>query len=103
MGRHQPSIDRLPELQQFADTGCNVHPSCLTCPLPQCRYDEPGGLQREEREGRNAEVLRMRKRQALSVDELAQTFGVSTRTVHRILREGSTRPGVSPRPMRIAS
>lgn len=103
MGKHQPSIDRVPELQQFHDTGCNMHPSCLTCPLPQCRYDEPGWLQREEREGRNAEVLRMRARQALSMDELAHTFGVSTRTVHRILQQGTATRGGRSRPMRLAS
>lgn len=27
----------------YADTGCDLEPSCLNCRLPRCRYDmEPG-------------------------------------------------------------
>ncbi len=22
------------------DTGCNLHPKCLECPRPQCKYDD---------------------------------------------------------------
>lgn len=25
----------------YKDTGCDIHPTCLTCPLPKCRYDLP--------------------------------------------------------------
>lgn len=25
----------------YADTGCELAPSCLRCPLPACRYDLP--------------------------------------------------------------
>jgi hypothetical protein len=25
----------------YEDTGCEVFDSCLTCPLPRCKYDEP--------------------------------------------------------------
>jgi hypothetical protein len=23
------------------DTGCELHPACLSCPLPRCKYDDP--------------------------------------------------------------
>src|SRR2546426_10940407 len=36
--------DSLPERTGYRDDGCELHPQCLTCPLPRCRYDEPGGL-----------------------------------------------------------
>jgi len=88
MRLNESSIERLPEMDMFRDNGCSSHPSCLTCPLPRCRYDDPGWLQREERENRDAEVLRLKVRHQLSVDQLANKFGVSTRTVHRILRRG---------------
>lgn len=91
MRKNEPLIDRPPELFAFKDTGCDLHPACLTCPLPRCRYDEPGWRQREERGQRDTEVLRLRMRQALSVGDLAAQFGVSTRTVHRILRAGDRR------------
>ena len=89
MRRHEPAIERLQEFDLYRDTGCDLHPSCLKCPLPRCRYDEPGWLQREERESRDTEVMRLKLRQALSVDEIAGRFGVSTRTVHRILKRAS--------------
>lgn len=88
MRKNEPVLDRLPEMMAFRDTGCDVHPACLTCPLPQCRYDEPGWRQREERLERDAEIARMRARHGLSVEELAARFGVSTRTVHRVLSRG---------------
>ena len=25
----------------YADTGCDLHPKCLTCPLSRCVYDRP--------------------------------------------------------------
>lgn len=33
----------LPEDTVYLDDGCDIHPHCLTCPLPVCRYDVPGG------------------------------------------------------------
>lgn len=33
----------LPENTVYRDDGCDIHPHCLTCPLPVCRYDVPGG------------------------------------------------------------
>jgi AraC-like DNA-binding protein len=86
MRRNEPSIDRLPELTLFRDNGCDIHSSCLSCPLPQCRYDDPGWMQREERGQRDTQILQARAEKALPVHELAARFGVSTRTVHRVLR-----------------
>ena len=86
MRRNEPALDRLPELMNFRDSGCDLHPACLTCPLPQCRYDDPGWLQREEREQRDQAMLQARILEALPITDLADRFGVSTRTVHRILR-----------------
>ena len=46
-GRCAPARrDALPEHTHYADTGCDLHPSCLTCPLVRCRYDEPGGARK---------------------------------------------------------
>ena len=86
MRRNEPLIDRLPEFTAFRDQGCDLHPSCLSCPLPRCRYDDPGWLQREERGQRDAEILRARIAESLPVALLAARFGVSTRTVHRVIK-----------------
>ena len=85
MRRNVPLMDRLPELTIYPDNGCDLHPSCLTCPLPRCRYDDPGWLQREERGQRDTELLELNAKHSLPVPELAAHFGVSTRTVHRVL------------------
>jgi hypothetical protein len=31
----------VPEHVAYQDTGCNLAPRCLTCPLPVCKYDSP--------------------------------------------------------------
>ena len=81
-----PSIDLLPEHFPYRDNGCEVSPSCLRCPLPKCKYDEPGWLSRARRANRDKEVLTVRRKERLTVLELAHRFHISQRTVHRILR-----------------
>ena len=85
MRRNVPAIDHLPESTVYRDSGCDLHSSCLSCPLPRCRYDDPGWVQREEREGRDSQVRQARAIDHLTINELASRFGVSARTVHRIL------------------
>lgn len=77
--------DGLPEHQEYRDVGCEVSPSCLRCPLPQCRYDVPGGLRQILNEARDAEVVRLRFQERVPVNEIAARFGLSRRTVFRIL------------------
>jgi hypothetical protein len=31
--------DAYPENIEWHDTGCEIAPSCLACPLPECKYD----------------------------------------------------------------
>ena len=84
--RHEPVLDGLPELMHYADTGCEVASSCLHCPLPQCKYDDPAWYQAYRRQGRDAELLAAHKDEGLSVFQVAERFGVSPRTVHRALK-----------------
>jgi len=78
----------LPEHSRYRDDGCDIHPHCLTCPLPRCRYDEPGGLRALLNEYRGQQMLAMR-RQGHSVNALAQRFRLSRRTVFRILAKAN--------------
>jgi hypothetical protein len=80
--------DALPEFTRYRDEGCDLYASCLTCPLPRCRYDAPGGVRAIFNLRRDREILGLRRRQGLSVDMLARRYGVSRRTVFRILRRG---------------
>ena len=65
------------------DTGCSVSPSCLCCPLPLCKYDDPPHT--DERYGRiTAEAKRAAAGGRLDYVQFAATrCGVSIRTAHR--------------------
>ncbi len=82
--RNRARSDALPEHAQYRDDGCDIHPHCLSCPLPRCRYDEPGGLRSILIAGRDQDVVMLRL-QGVSVDRLASRFHLSRRTVFRIL------------------
>jgi hypothetical protein len=76
--------DSLPEHARYRDDGCEVNESCLTCPLPRCRYDEPGGLRGLVNSYRDGQMTEMRDK-GVPVETIAERFGVSRRTVFRIL------------------
>ena len=75
--------DALPEHTHYADTGCDLHPSCLTCPFERCRYDQPGGRHRQTGD-RDASILALQRR-GVPADAIARATGVSRRTVFRVL------------------
>jgi len=74
----------LPEHLGYRDDGCDLFASCLNCPLPRCRYDEPGRRQ-TAKDLRNKEIVHLHQKEGLKVEKLAQRFGVSKRTVYRII------------------
>ena len=87
--RGGPLIDSRPEEYPYRDDGCEISPSCLRCPLPQCKYDDPRWFLQERRRERDQLVLDTKERESLSVDEVAHKFALSQRTVFRILRRAS--------------
>jgi hypothetical protein len=80
--------DSLPEYARYRDDGCDISESCFTCPLPRCRYEEPGGLRALLNETRDREIVQLRLT-GVRVEELAGRFGISRRTVFRVI--GSTK------------
>ena len=85
-------IDALPEHLEYRDTGCDLAPSCLRCPLARCRYDEPGGA-RKLLQGSRDEAVRHRRGEGVAIDALAGEFGISRRSVFRILAAGRAASG----------
>lgn len=77
--------DALPEHVAYRDNGCDLYASCLRCPLPQCRYEVNGGATTMLRLGRDESILAAAKRDGTTVDELAAMFGLSRRTIFRVL------------------
>jgi len=83
--------DTLPENTRYKDDGCDASLSCLNCLLSLCKYDDPGWLQRESRRTRDDEIFRLRE-ERVPVAEISERFGISTRTVHRIVQRGGAAP-----------
>jgi hypothetical protein len=81
-------IDALPEYTDYSDSGCDLYPSCLNCPLPRCRYEDPGGAAAMLRTGRDANIRRLARQENVGVDRLAEMFGLSRRTIFRVLSAG---------------
>lgn len=79
-------VDAVPEYYHYEDTGCEVSPSCLTCPLPQCKYDDPTWFQRHRRMARDMKVWTTMQSESLTAEEAAQRFSVTVRTIFRIAR-----------------
>jgi hypothetical protein len=92
-GADKPRVrsDALPEFTRYRDSGCDVQPSCLTCPLPRCRYEEPGGLRALLNKTRDEQIV-ARRATGIPVAELATRFGVSRRTVFRVLGNKARQP-----------
>jgi len=70
----------------YADTGCVAAPSCLTCPLPQCRHDDPIGYMTWKRQRKDKLVVATMAQEGLTFEETAERFSVTVRTVFRIRR-----------------
>lgn len=73
----------LPENYNYADTGCELAPSCLECPLAKCKYDNPKWSRRNLM--RDQEIVRLRT-QGLKVSHIAKIVNTSERTVYRVAK-----------------
>jgi hypothetical protein len=84
--------DTLPEDTNYRDTGCELAPSCLNCPLPRCKYDVPRSARRLGNFARDREIAVLRRKHAVPVEAIAATFGLSRRQVYRVLRTQDPEP-----------
>ena len=80
--------DTLPEETRYRDDGCAVNPTCLTCPLPRCRYDDTRTLRAILNEPRDQQILDLREA-GMATTELSARFGISKRTIFRILENAA--------------
>lgn len=69
--------------QMWPDEGCNLAPSCLSCPFVKCRHDYFGGELQLRSEERRRQVAEMKAR-GLTFREMAAELGVSVRQVARL-------------------
>ena len=78
--------DDASEFYHYEDTGCEVSDSCLDCPLPMCRYDDPAWYHRNRRLARDFRIVRAMQHESLSVEETAARFSITARTVFRVIQ-----------------
>ena len=76
--------DALPEHMIYKDDGCEASPTCLTCPVPRCRYEAKGGLRPILNVPRDAHLVQMHQ-SGIPVDTIAASANVSKRTVWRVI------------------
>ena len=94
LGRTAPEDDS--EFYHYEDNGCVVSDSCLDCPLPRCRYDDPVWFQRNQKLAKDFRMLRVMQQESLTVEETAERFSITRRTVFRIMqrcREATVQAG----------
>lgn len=75
---------------EYKDTGCNLHPACLSCPRPRCQFDEPPkNHQKKDGRGRTRKVdyavVNNMIKDGYTPKAAAVAAGVSRRTVFRAL------------------
>ena len=73
------------------DLGCEYSTSCLTCPLPRCKHDEPHTGRRASNHVKDLERAQAFYEALKTMNPLAaarftgKQYGINERTVHRIL------------------
>ena len=71
------------------DEGCVESPTCLECPLPQCKLDDPRWYRRLLRQRKDLMIIASIDTKGHSkgpaVAEAAARFGITERTVYRVI------------------
>lgn len=75
--------DSRPEFVHYKDEGCELASSCLECPFEKCILEE-GGVVTLRKKERNQAIKKLAGK-GVSVPELADRYGVSPRTIQRVL------------------
>ena len=86
-------LDLPPEYSHYRDEGCELATSylghqshCSECPFPKCIFEEPRGRQRWSKGLRDREIVRQFTTEGRGIKEVAAKFGISQRTVQRVLK-----------------
>lgn len=78
-------VDHPDEWENWQDRGCELHPSCLSCPEPVCVLELPGGKATRKANARLRQCLSLAA-QGVSSQAIACQLGVSVRTIQRTLK-----------------
>ena len=73
------------------DDGCEVSTSCLHCPLPTCKHEDPKVLNTYRREQKDQERFDIIVKENLKNDQAAKRLGLDSKTVRRIINRHQSR------------
>ena len=79
-----PATEPDPLMPQLIEDGCEASTSCLECPLPQCKFDDPAGYQAIKQKQKDQERFKIIKEEGLSIEQAADRFRVTRRTIQRM-------------------
>lgn len=92
MPREDTTVEGMLRRGGFKDEGCAVAPKCLECPLEVCKFEGGAGwkaIKRNMSNRRNREIVARHNRTAdQTVAATAAIYGLSGRSIHRILADG---------------
>ena len=77
----------------FKDDGCEVAPTCLGCPLSQCKDDDREWYVRWLKRGKLLLVGQVMERESLTTQEAARRFRIAVRTAQRARRYAQVASG----------
>lgn len=69
------------------DKGCEVSSSCLSCPLPTCKYDAPRGQTARLKNASRNLLITEAYGSGEDASLIASRFNITARSVFRIARE----------------
>ncbi len=78
------------------DTGCEVAPKCLECPLPQCKYDMGAAYLHYQTTQRALQAVGIINTEGLSIAEAAARFNTTKRQIFRYLAHNRREQGLAP-------
>tara|TARA_R110000764_G_scaffold21827_2_gene54845 strand:- start:43 stop:366 length:324 start_codon:yes stop_codon:yes gene_type:complete len=76
----------------YRDTGCDMAPSCLSCPFVTCRHDISPEKMKENHRMQQLFLIRRMTEDGKTQDQIAAALDVGKRRVQRILASGRKNP-----------
>ena len=74
------------EFDHWKDVGCpEVSPSCLACPLPKCKHDDPFAHRSRGVRMKWQGWINTMETEKLTVDQIAKKVRVTPRTIFRAI------------------
>ena len=67
------------------DRGCEIARRCTECPLPECRFDNPGMYRRYKRVRENEEMIQAVLQERLTNAQAARKYGGNPRTIGKLI------------------